>query len=79
MVMICVIPIQSIQHIITFHLAQCTIYYFSSVEAISPLKVLLGLQLPCNIELTEIWAQNASNMLACKTAAQVILWVSLLV
>ena len=69
------------------YLALCTIYHFNSVGAYrSPLKVLFSicwvLHLPCNccdIELTEIWVINTSNILMSKTAVQVIFWVSLLV
>ena len=70
--MTCVIYIQNIQNIITFHLGLCAIYHFGSKEAISSLKVLFKLcVLSCNccyIELTEIWAMNAWNVLMSKTA-----------
>ena len=80
--MTCVISIQNIQHIIMFHLALCTIDHFNSKETISSLKVLFNLWVLscncCHIDLTEMWAINASNVLASKTAVQVIFWVNLL-
>ena len=65
MVMTCVIPIEDMQYVTTFHLAKCTIYHFSSVEAYLLWKCCWVLQFLWNnydYELTDLWKINALNI-----------------